>query len=107
MRAGTFAAFDVEAVTLDSHVELRLAGELDLGTAGHFRQMFQALDPCAGTVVVDLSGLTFIDSSGLHELVVAYKALQGAGGDLVLQSPSTQTRRVLEIVGLDRLFSIR
>jgi anti-sigma B factor antagonist len=107
MRAGTFTAFDVETVFLDSHVELRLAGELDIGTAGHFRHAFQALDKRARTVVVDLSALTFIDSTGLHELVVAHKALQASGGQLVLQSPSTQTRRVLEIVGLDRLLSIR
>lgn len=107
MRADTFTAFDVESISLDSHVELRLAGELDIGTADHFRQMFEALDAQAGTVVVDLSALTFIDSTGLHELVVAHTAQQAAGGDLVLQAPSSQTRRVLEIVGLDRLFAIR
>ena len=107
MRAGTLTAFDVETVSLGSHVELRLAGELDVGTAGHFRRMFHRLDERAGTVVVDLSALTFIDSTGLHELVVAYKAQQAAGGELILQAPSAQTRRVLEIVGLDRLFPIR
>ena len=60
-----------------------------------------------GHLVVDLSGLTFIDSTGLHELVVALKRQRARGGEIVLRAPSAQTMRVLEIVGLDQLFTIR
>lgn len=93
MKVGTFTAFDVETVSHGPDVERRLAGELDIGAAGHFRQAFAALEHRAGTIVVDLSALTFVDSTGLHELVVAHKRQQASGGELVLQAPSALTRR--------------
>jgi anti-anti-sigma factor len=108
MRADTFTLFDVEAISSAHGVELRLVGELDVGTAAAVRQALRrASEDGVDTVVVDLSGLSFIDSTGLHELVVAHKRQQARGGEVVLQAPTAQTRRVLEIVGLDRLFTIR
>jgi anti-sigma B factor antagonist len=107
VKASTFTPFDVQTVAGDRAFELRLVGELDIGTAGRLRQaLCSAHDLAPATVVVDLSALTFIDSTGLHELVVAQKRQRAAGGEVVLQAPSPQTRRVLEIVGLDQLFTI-
>ncbi len=107
MRVATFTAFDVETVAFDANVELRLVGELDVGTAGRFRRAFdEAYEQGASTVVVDLAGLTFIDSTGLHELVVARRRQLNRGEELVLRAPTAQTRRVLTIVGFDRLFTI-
>ena len=108
MRADTFTLFDVETISSDHRVELRLVGELDVGTAAPLRQALRrASEDGVDTVIVDLSGLKFIDSTGLHELVVVHKRQQARGGEVVLQAPTAQTRRVLEIVGLDRLFTIR
>lgn len=56
--------------------------------------------------MVDLAGLSFIDSTGLHELVLARRRQHGSGGEIVLRAPTAQTRRVLTIVGFDRLFTI-
>lgn len=107
MRADTFTLFDVDTISSEHRVELRLVGELDVGTAAPLRHALRrASDDGVATIVVDLSGLKFIDSTGLHELVVAQKRQQARGGNLVLQAPTAQTRRVLEIVGLDRLFTI-
>jgi anti-sigma B factor antagonist len=107
VRVDALTLFDVETASFDGHVELRLTGELDLGTADRFRVAFDEACERAGTVVVDMANLTFIDSTGLHELIVAQKRLRGAGGEVVLRAPSAQTRRVLDVVGFDRLFAIR
>jgi anti-anti-sigma factor len=58
-----------------------------------------------GKVIVDLHGVTFIDSQGLKVLVDAYKRAQPSRAErLVLRAPRPQARKVLEITGLaDRL----
>ena len=107
MRTEDIALFEVHAVAVDTHLELRLKGELDLGTAHCLaRALERAYEDGAGTVVVDLSGLEFIDSTGLHELVVALMRQRARGGDVLLRAPNPTTARVLEIVGLDQLFTV-
>jgi anti-anti-sigma factor len=105
MRVEDYASFRVEADEGEGTVELRLVGELDLGTAGRLRSAIEET-PASATVVVDLAELDFIDSSGLHELVLALKRQRAAGGDVVLRRPTGPTLRVLEIVGLTKLFTV-
>ncbi|MCA1673344.1 MAG: STAS domain-containing protein, partial [Actinobacteria bacterium] len=57
-------------------------------------------------VTLDLVGMTFIDSTGLSVLVTGLKRLREIGGNLVLQSPSATTMKVLEITGLTSVFAI-
>ena len=99
--------FRVETVQLDGTPELRLVGELDMGTA---RRLAQALEPVLSrrvdTVVFDMSQLRFIDSSGLHQLVTVLKHQRAIGGGVVLRSPTDHTRRVLEIAGVAPMFTI-
>jgi anti-anti-sigma factor len=56
--------------------------------------------------VLDLTALSFIDSSGISQLIVALKRQRELGGDVILRSPPDQARRVLEIAGLTRVFTI-
>ena len=76
-----------------------LHGELDIVSAAG---LADALVEVAGsTLVVDLSDLTFIDSSGISALVVARNRILAEGkGELVLTRPGVIVRRVLEITGL-------
>jgi anti-sigma B factor antagonist len=60
----------------------------------------------ARNIVVDLSGVTFIDSTGLGVLVTALKRTRDAGGQLTLRSPTRSTRKVLDITGLSNLVAI-
>lgn len=53
-----------------------------------------------GDVGLDLSGVTFIDSSGLRIIVAAHQALEDAGHRLELHNSSEAVRRLLEITGL-------
>jgi anti-sigma B factor antagonist len=76
-----------------------LHGELDVVSA---RGLADALVEAAGsTLVVDLSDLTFMGSSGIGALVVARNRIVADGkGDLVLARPGGIVRKALEIVGL-------
>ena len=73
----------------------RLEGELDMATADDLSQIFRDA-PSNDPIVLDFSGVSFMDSSGLRAL------LEGAGqptgcGPVVIVNPSAQVRRVLDI----------
>lgn len=76
-----------------------LVGDLDGDTCGELGAALAdgALD---GNLVVDLAGLTFIDSSGITELVEARRACLDRNGAFTLRSTTPTVRRVLEITGL-------
>lgn len=80
---------------------LVLRGELDPHTAPRLRdQIDRAFAVGRSDLVLDLAGLTFIDSSGLRVIIGAHKEANEGGGRLVLRSPSQTARRLLDITGL-------
>lgn len=81
---------------------LVVGGEVDLATVERFRD---ALLEAQGSprVVVDLTAVTFLDSSGLKALVAAYHRVP-AGGELRVVGLRPNIRRVFEITGLLALF---
>jgi anti-sigma B factor antagonist len=91
----------------DSRAVLSLEGEMDLATSPALRQhLLDLRDDGVSQVVVDLSELQFIDSTGLGALVAAVKRYREHGGDIVLRKPTASVGRVLEIAGLTRVFEI-
>jgi anti-sigma B factor antagonist len=88
-------------------VILAVTGEVDLASAPELRQRLLAL---AGRgshrVVVDLTSVSFIDSTGLGVLVSALKRFRSEGGDLRLAVDRPQIAKVLEITGLDTVFVV-
>jgi anti-sigma B factor antagonist len=83
---------------------LRVAGSLDVTTAPELREVIDTL--VAGKparVVVDLSALRLIDSSGVGTLVALYKRLKGVGGKLVLEGVRDQPKQILQLLNLDRI----
>lgn len=72
-------------------------GELDLDARTSLREV---LAPLAGSVVVDLSQVTFLDSSVIGALVGARNRLVASGGELRLRAPREFVRRTLTTVGL-------
>lgn len=90
----------------DGFVVIRLAGELDLYNANSVREALLAC--CAESpdrLIVDLSGVKFIDSTALGVLIEARTRLSNRKGFL-LAAPGLETRRALEISGLDRHFAV-
>jgi anti-sigma B factor antagonist len=90
----------------DGAVVVSLAGELDLYNAEEVRGAL--LDACSGeprTLVVDLAEVRFIDSTALGVLIEARSRMSDRGG-FRLASPGLETRRALEVSGLDRHFFV-
>ncbi len=102
------APFEVVVSRALGTVVVTIRGELDTYTAPQLRSQLKDLIDEQGnlTVVVDLSKTTFIDSSGLAVLVDALQRMRRHGGSLTLANPSRSTSKVLEISGLDRIFSL-
>ena len=101
-------AFEVRvAEDAGTAVTVSVVGELDMVTAPQFEDRLAALyDEGARQLTVDLASLSFIDSSGLSALVSTLKRYRAEGGDVILRSPTRATAKVLEISGLDQLFTI-
>jgi anti-sigma B factor antagonist len=87
-------------------IVVRLAGELDLYNAQTVREGL--LECCAESperLIVDLSAVKFIDSTALGVLIEARTRMSNRRG-FMLAAPGLETRRALEISGLDRHFSV-
>jgi anti-sigma B factor antagonist len=89
--------------TLDTEGVLVLSGEIDSYTAPDLAARL-ASEPVVE--VVDLSAVTFIDSSGLRTLIEADRSRQGDGGRIMLRAPSASVQRLLEISGLAGHFDL-
>ena len=78
-----------------------LAGDLDIATAAELPPRLAGIPVNAAVrVVVDVSGLAFIDSSGLNALVIGARAVEAEGGRMVVAGPSEHIARVFEVVRL-------
>jgi anti-sigma B factor antagonist len=85
---------------------VKLGGELDLYNAPQVRKVL--MEACADSpqrVVVDLSEVEFLDSTALGTLIEARSRLRNRRAFL-LAAPGLETRRALEISGLDRHFTV-
>lgn len=81
-----------------------LGGELDIYTVAGFRQYLEGLDATATPLVIDLTDVTLLDSSGLGALVSLLNRVRAGDGKLGLVCPHRRLRRVFEITGLRRAF---
>lgn len=86
-------------------VVLALYGDADLHVASELRdRLSAAIEDGTSFLVVDLSGVIFIDSMGLGALLGGMKRLQSSGGQFRLVVPRGDIRRILELTLLDRVF---
>ena len=85
-------------------VLVSVSGELDLYTGERLRQAIEeATSVGADIVLLDLSGVGFIDSTALGVIVQETKRLEGRALSLTLITDDPRTVRVLEVTGLDRI----
>jgi len=83
-----------------------VSGELDVRTAPALARVLSADPDGEGAWHVDVSGVTFIDSSGLGALVAVAREAAERGGSLRLDQPSTSVTRLLEITRMTEMFGI-
>ena len=93
---------DVDVRGAPDEVVLTLRGELDPHTAPLLHDQIDRVtaDGSTRTLVLDVGGLRFIDSSGLRVIISAHKDMSARSGQLVLRDPTDTTRRLLDITGL-------
>lgn len=86
-------------------VTIALQGELDMSTASWLRQELDQVFAVPGrkSLILDLSGLSFCDSSGLGVMIGAYNQVHRTGGRIALVAAQERVRYLLLRTGLDRI----
>jgi anti-sigma B factor antagonist len=92
--------FEVTVTSQDGVCVVAVSGELDLDTMGELGAALAVGDGLA-TTVVDLRGLTFIDSSGVSGVLVAARRARDAGSRLVCVPGPPSIQRIFELTGVD------
>ncbi|MEE2039527.1 STAS domain-containing protein [Nocardiopsis sp. CT-R113] len=93
---------------LSTRVESRsvivaIEGELDIATAADLQEHVQSAVKDHGPwLILDLSGLDFMDSSGLNVIINAYRTVRDMGGSLALAALNERVTKVVRLVGLHR-----
>jgi anti-sigma B factor antagonist len=100
-----------ERVTVDDDagtVVVSPAGELDAFTSPELRSELHRLleDVATKRLVVDLTAVTFLDSSALGVLVGALRRLRERGGELHVVQPRPTVKRIFELTALDSVFTL-
>ena len=95
------------ARTMSEHVVLEVGGEVDVYTAPKLRErLIEMVNGGQQHLVVDLSRVEFLDSTGLGVLVGAHRRLRARDGSLDLVCPHERLLKVFRITGLDNVFDI-
>ncbi|HWR23159.1 MAG TPA: anti-sigma factor antagonist [Feifaniaceae bacterium] len=93
---------ELEATRKGQRLKVRLSGELDHHSADRVREALDALiaDATVKDLVLDLSGVSFMDSSGLGVVLGRYRALSARGGRLLLSGVPANIDRIFRLSGL-------
>ena len=92
----------------DGRLTVSLLGELDQHEArGAMRSLDELLDEyLPRDLVLDLSGLSFMDSSGIALMIRANRRMKNLGGRMWIENPARQPKRVIDTAGIDRLIPV-
>ena len=100
---------EINAKRADRHLLLELSGEIDHhGARDALRELELAVDAALpARLVLDLAGVTFMDSSGIALILRAQQRMQLLDGSVLVCNVPAQARRVLDAAGVGRLVTIR
>lgn len=91
----------------DGFVVVFVDGEIDVAVAGILAEELEAsIDDCSPAMLVDLTNVTFMDSSALSTLIRVHKYAGSRGGGIRLVGPNARVSRLLEITHLDHLLPV-
>jgi anti-sigma B factor antagonist len=103
----TDADFTVVSPAGSCECVVRARGEVDIYTGPSLRDVLRdALATGASKVIIDMTDVSFIDSSGLSVIIGAHKKAEDGGIELVLQGPTARVVRLLELTGLNRVLNV-
>jgi len=92
----------------DDHTIVTISGEIDLYTAPRLHSELGAVlaDGMPTRVVIDMSGVEFCDSTGMNVLLSCLRRVRERGGELEIASPKPAVRKILQVTGLDSVFTL-
>ena len=94
--------------TAGSILTVHVRGEIDHHTAASIRQGIDAtlFEKRPKTLILDLSAVSFMDSSGLGLIMGRYSVMKELGGEMAVWNPSRETWAILSLAGMERLVRI-
>lgn len=97
----------IDQSTAEGVLTLKVSGLIDLSASPKLREdLHEIADTKPAAVVIDLSEVSYIDSSGLATLIEFYRELKAENGRLALCSLQPRVRTVFDLVRLNELFQI-
>ena len=98
---------NVSSRSQGDHTIVIAAGEIDLYTAPRLhRELVDVPDDRPARVIVDMSGVVFCDSTGMNVLLSSLRRAKERGGQLELAAPRAAVRKILQVTGLDSVFTV-
>ncbi len=97
--------FSINIETVERAAVCRIHGEVDSASAGALRETMGTLTAYP-RVVLDFSGVPFIDSAGLGTIIGGTRRVRASDGEMVLCSARRSIHRLLYAVGMDRILPI-
>ena len=99
-------AMDIKKNKNGTVVDLAVSGRLDTTTAPQLEAVIKECSQGAKIMNLDLSGVEYMSSTGLRDILLAHKIMGGNGGKMVLKKPSDFCMQVLEATSMDKLLNI-
>lgn len=99
-------ALQISISARDSAILARLQGELDLATGATLVDRVRPELTPGASLVLDMRGVDFVDSSGLRALITLEQAVTESGGAVSIVNPQDQLRTLLDITVLKERFQI-
>lgn len=92
----------------DNNLEIKLEGEIDHHSAVNVRSYIDELifETRPKKLILDLSGISFMDSSGLGLIMGRYSLIKEFGGTLVLRAPTVAVMKILTLAGMEKMIKI-
>ncbi|HST65575.1 MAG TPA: STAS domain-containing protein [Mycobacteriales bacterium] len=98
--------FSVRRVQGDGITTVEVDGEVDIDTAPRLRSALEAAIRSGLPIVIDLGGVTFMDSAGFGVLVSTHLQARRVGTSMLLRAVSGRIRDLLGVLGLDTVLAI-
>ena len=100
---------NVSSRSQGDHELVIATGEIDLYTAPRLQSEIAAVIASAAPasrVIIDMSGVEFCDSTGMNVLLSCLRRVRERGGELEIASPKPAVRKILQVTGLDSVFTL-
>ena len=97
---------EIKFEKVDDGCIIYATGDIDLSNSHELRKTLLAALKTNQKVYVDLSGVNYIDSSGIASLVEGLQFSKSNDKSFLLKSPSTQVSAIMELARLDKVFTI-